>query len=844
MKPGTSRLSALSVRFSVPSSVRYDHHYYAWNHWAWLNRFAASLSADAESLLEVKFPKLAFQTPSHYGLFHHRLVRLQRQLGKKQRAAEDQCFSEELQLASKLLATFPHLEAPWAFRVQLISLMLECEADQELHEIASTWRSEVEFASRHVHASPPTSRWAMRFQVHVLQELCLCMLEKRPVEDAALLDDAQSLLESLKASKAAAPAVLQGIAADLDAAAVATASESRQKKDPKFEVVRIGNSFYRKLVVDENLKFKCEENRRYYEEDEVEEEGELDEQLVYEGDEWVFRMEMPAIFHKFIVGSRARNKQKLEMESGCKIVVPKREEMEDAVYLKARQKSSIYSCKALIELLCEKEEAKLEYTHFISVPLAYDDKFRQLVDGFREDVVLQRFQGIDASIFMPSQRMHFTLCMLKLHSHAQVDEMKEALKDLSARLSATSDYARPVMAHMKGLHIFTDDPTSVGVVFTTDRSRELQNRMNSMADSMFELFQARNLVSSQSLMSQRLLSSDGQHAEVKLHATLMNTKYARSRFDDRAAPRENFDASVLMEKFGQAPGKERCCLWDPVQEAASVCACRSACRPCIDIHNGQVKQIVGGTLKDNSSSLVTNFEATQPSSWFAERYRDDGLGGGHAIMLGASDANKAAALEALKAYPGGLQVGGGITAENAMEYIDAGASHVIVTSYVFHDGKVDRERLAALVDKVGRARLVLDLSCRRVPDEDKDKPVYKVVTDRWQKWTDLEVSEETLKDLAEHCSEFLIHGVDVEGLQSGIEEPLVKLMAASPIPVTYAGGVRSLEDMERIRALGHGRVDATIGSALDIFGGKLPYKEVLHWHREQEQKEKETEKER
>mmetsp|Transcript_33027 Transcript_33027/g.61914 ORF Transcript_33027/g.61914 Transcript_33027/m.61914 type:complete len:365 (-) Transcript_33027:92-1186(-) len=321
-------------------------------------------------------------------------------------------------------------------------------------------------------------------------------------------------------------------------------------EDPKFEVVRIGNSFYRKLVVDENLKFKCEENRRYYEEDEIEEEGELDDQLVYEGDEWVFRMEMPAIFHKFIVGSRARNKQKLEMESGCKIVVPKREEMEDAVYLRARQKSSIYSCKALIELLCEKEEAKLQYTHFISVPLAYDDKFRQLVDGFREDVVLQRFAGIDASIFMPSQRMHFTLCMLKLHSHAQVEEMKEALKDLSARLAATSDYARSVFAHMKGLHIFTDDPTSVGVVFTTDRSSALQNRMNSVADLMFELFQARNLVSAQNLMSQRLLSSDGQHAEVKLHATLMNTKYAKSRFEERPE-RENFDASVLMERFGQ-----------------------------------------------------------------------------------------------------------------------------------------------------------------------------------------------------------------------------------------------------------------------------------------------------
>ncbi|CAE7458477.1 HISN3 [Symbiodinium pilosum] len=840
---------------------RYDHHYYAWNHWAWLNRYATSLSTHAEWLLEVKFPMLAFKTPSHYGLFHHRLVRLQRLLEKNQHGIEASCFKEEWDLAGKLLAAFPHLEAPWAFRAQLVSLKLE--HGKGLHDAASVWRSEVAGAARHME-SPPTSRLAMQFQVHVLQELCLYMLEvPAPDQDLALQDEARSLLEKLKASKAASTAVLRGIAAvwgpvhepshssrpwivssggsksrdacltpvsltnleqfcvlnpainwsssnplkDLDAAA---ASAKAEALCAKCMLER------RKLVVDENLKFKCEENRRYYEEDEVEEEGELDEQLVYEGDEWVFRMEMPAIFHRFIVGSRARNKQKLEMESGCKIVVPKREEMEDAVYLRARQKSSIYSCKALIELLCEKEEAKLEYTHFISVPLAYDDKFRQLVDGFREDVVLQRFQGIDASIFMPSQRMHFTLCMLKLHSHAQVDEMKEALKDLSARLSATSDYARPVLAHMKGLHIFTDDPTSVGVIFTTDRSRELQNRMNSMADSMFELFQARNLVSAQNLMSQRLLSSDGQHAEVKLHATLMNTKYARSRFDDRAAPRENFDASVLMERFG----------------------------PCIDIHSGQVKQIVGGTLKDDSESLVTNFSASQPSGWFAEKYRSDGLGGGHAIMLGASDANKAAALEALKAYPGGLQVGGGINAENAMEYIEAGASHVIVTSYVFHDGKVDKERLAALVEKVGKARLVLDLSCRRLPEEDKaKKPVYKVVTDRWQKWTDLEVTEETLRELAEHCSEFLVHGVDVEGLQSGIEEPLVQVLAASPIPVTYAGGVRSLEDMERIRELGNGRVDATIGSALDIFGGKLPYEEVLRWHRKQQQAKDEPGKE-
>ncbi|CAE8660994.1 unnamed protein product, partial [Polarella glacialis] len=197
-------------------------------------------------------------------------------------------------------------------------------------------------------------------------------------------------------------------------------------------------------------------------------------------------------------------------------------------------------------------------------------------------------------------------------------------------------------------------------------------------------------------------------------------------------------------------------------------------------------------------------------------------------------------LEALKAYPGGLQIGGGITAENAMEYLDAGASHVIVTSYVFHDGKVDSDRLQALVAAVGKSRLVLDLSCRRVAAESGSdaRPIYKVVTDRWQKWTDLEVTEATLQELSQHCAEFLVHGVDVEGLQSGIEEPLVQVLAASPIPVTYAGGVRSLEDLERIGELGCNRVDATIGSALDMFGGKLPYAEVLEWHRKQQDGEK------
>merc|ERR1719401_2185547 len=213
--------------------------------------------------------------------------------------------------------------------------------------------------------------------------------------------------------------------------------------------------------------------------------------MTYEGDEWVVKIPVAAVFHKFIVGKGGRTKSQIEMESGARIEIPKREDIQDCIWLRARQKGQIYSAKAQIELLCEKEEAKLEYTHFLSVPLAYDTRFRQLVDEFRENVVLQHFEGIDASIFMPSRRMHFTICMLKLHSHAQVDEMKEALKDLSARISATADYSRPPTAHLRGLHIMTDDPTNVSVVFTTDRSKELQNRMNSMADMVFDLLRAR-----------------------------------------------------------------------------------------------------------------------------------------------------------------------------------------------------------------------------------------------------------------------------------------------------------------------------------------------------------------
>jgi phosphoribosylformimino-5-aminoimidazole carboxamide ribotide isomerase len=225
-----------------------------------------------------------------------------------------------------------------------------------------------------------------------------------------------------------------------------------------------------------------------------------------------------------------------------------------------------------------------------------------------------------------------------------------------------------------------------------------------------------------------------------------------------------------------------------------------------------VTQIVGGTLSDDPARLLTNFVSDRSSAWFAELYRRDGLKGGHVIMLGPG--NERAAVEALAAYPGGLQIGGGINLNNARSYLEAGASHVIVTSWVFREGQLDQERLAALVATVGKPRLVLDLSCRcRGRD-------YYVVTDRWQRFTELKVNRETLERLAPQCDEFLIHAVDVEGLGQGINRELVAQLGVwSPIPATYAGGARSLADLEDVTRLGRGRVDLTIGSALDIFGG-------------------------
>lgn len=249
-------------------------------------------------------------------------------------------------------------------------------------------------------------------------------------------------------------------------------------------------------------------------------------------------------------------------------------------------------------------------------------------------------------------------------------------------------------------------------------------------------------------------------------------------------------------------------------------------RPCIDIHNGKVKQIVGGTLKDRGDLATENFVSDQSAAFFAKLYSSFQLSGGHVILLNSAESEfyqktKEQALEALRAYPQGLQVGGGITPYNAEEYLKAGASHVIVTSYVFQDGKLHFERLKEMLSAVGKERLVLDLSCRRRLED------YYIVTDRWQKFTDVKLTRETMESLSDRCDEFLIHAVDVEGKANGIERGLAELLSECTIPVTYAGGVHSFEDLRLLKELGKGRIDVTIGSALDLFGGTMSFEKVI-----------------
>lgn len=252
-------------------------------------------------------------------------------------------------------------------------------------------------------------------------------------------------------------------------------------------------------------------------------------------------------------------------------------------------------------------------------------------------------------------------------------------------------------------------------------------------------------------------------------------------------------------------------------------------RPCIDIHNGQVKQIVGSSLVDKNDKAVENFVASADAAYYAKLYREKGLKGGHVILLNPESSpyyeqTKAQAVSALGAYRGGLQVGGGIHAENAALFLEAGASHVIVTSYVFYDGHIHMERLDRLCQTVGREHLVLDLSCRRRGDD------YYIVTDRWQKFTKETVTLALLDKLSQYADEFLIHAVDVEGKANGIERDLAALLGEwGKLPITYAGGVGSFADLQLLRELGRGRLNVTIGSALDLFGGDMQFEKVLEF---------------
>ena len=250
-------------------------------------------------------------------------------------------------------------------------------------------------------------------------------------------------------------------------------------------------------------------------------------------------------------------------------------------------------------------------------------------------------------------------------------------------------------------------------------------------------------------------------------------------------------------------------------------------RPCIDIHNGKVKQIVGGSLRDEGDQAKENFVSTQDAAFFAEMYQKDRISGGHVILLNAKDSpfyekTKEQAMLALRTYPGGLQVGGGITDENAKDFLEAGASHVIVTSFVFKNGVFYRENLEKLLRTVGKEHLVLDLSCRRKEDG------YSIVTDRWQKFTEEKVTLELMEKLGAYCDEFLIHAVDVEGKAKGIEVSLAKLLGKyEGHPVTYAGGVGSVEDIQLLKQAAGGKVDVTVGSALDLFGGTIPFEKLI-----------------
>ena len=252
-------------------------------------------------------------------------------------------------------------------------------------------------------------------------------------------------------------------------------------------------------------------------------------------------------------------------------------------------------------------------------------------------------------------------------------------------------------------------------------------------------------------------------------------------------------------------------------------------RPCIDIHNGKVKQIVGGSLKDEGDFATDNFVSEKDGAYYGALYKNAGLTGGHIIILNPKSSpyyeeDVRQACLALQAAGGTLQVGGGMTDDNAAFFLEQGASHIIVTSFVFKDGKIHEENLKKICAVTGKERLVLDLSCRKKDGE------YYIVTDRWQKFTDVKLNGSILDELSQYCDEFLIHAVDVEGKSSGIEKELATMLGEwDGIPITYAGGVSSYDDLKGLKEMGHNKIDVTIGSALDLFGGPLEFEKVLSY---------------
>lgn len=265
-------------------------------------------------------------------------------------------------------------------------------------------------------------------------------------------------------------------------------------------------------------------------------------------------------------------------------------------------------------------------------------------------------------------------------------------------------------------------------------------------------------------------------------------------------------------------------------------------RGCIDIHAGQVKQIVGGTLTqdDLSSSTTTeNFVSTKPSSFYADLYKSNKVEGCHVIKLGSNPANDKAAQLACQIWPHHLQVGGGINLDNALLWLDTyQASHIILTSWLFSDNggvqEFDWNKLKTVSSLVGKQRLIIDLSCRTVVEDGSTN--WVVAMNKWQTLTSNKLSRDFLHEVAEYCDEFLIHAADVEGLCKGIDQDLVSKLGEWCPPgfegkIVYAGGAKLVKDLELVDSLSQGKVDVTYGSSLDIFGGKLvKFEDLVKWN--------------